>query len=140
VGDLVNLGGERLPLPVSRHWAVSLREQLASQEIRDGVDEQHALEQLAVFSLLARWVDAAKVESIGRKTDRLKSHVIAHFQSVLFLPYASRRRGDVVGRSVVVLHLLWKPHDLFRKPFKLSDDRPRDMSQVAQDPRFHAEL
>jgi len=67
VGDLVNLGGERLLLPVSRHWAVSLREQLASQEIRDGVDEQHALEQLAVFSLLARWVDAAKVESIGEK-------------------------------------------------------------------------
>lgn len=34
-----------------------------SHEILGDVDEQHALEQLAAFSLLARWVDAATVES-----------------------------------------------------------------------------
>jgi hypothetical protein len=36
----------------------------ASHEILGDLDEQHALEQLAAFSgLLARWVDAATVET-----------------------------------------------------------------------------
>jgi hypothetical protein len=35
----------------------------ASHEVLGDIDEQHALEQLAAFSLLARWVDAATVES-----------------------------------------------------------------------------
>lgn len=35
----------------------------ASHEVLGDVDEQHDLEQLAAFSLLARWVDAATVES-----------------------------------------------------------------------------
>jgi hypothetical protein len=35
----------------------------ASHEILGDMDEQHALEQLAAFSLLARWVDAATVET-----------------------------------------------------------------------------
>jgi hypothetical protein len=40
----------------------------ASHEILGDLDEQHALEQLAAFSLLARWVDAATVETASPLT------------------------------------------------------------------------
>jgi hypothetical protein len=57
---------------VSRHWAVPLREQLASHEILGGVDEQHALEQLAAS---ASWLAGRMRQRLNQSAEKLTAQI-----------------------------------------------------------------